>query len=100
MEHIQSFRIEAGGVTKVKPQGNTARTVEIVVVEGGPVYLFEGNVSAARANELAAAGDFDLAASATSGKSERGVSERYGQATLYSDNVSIGYIRTQDKPPK
>ena len=104
MEQIIPFYIPpgavgVGAVVEIEPTMETGRTLELVVVEGGPVFMFKGRRTAEeayRATHNSDAIDFDLAASATS-KSARGVEQRYGNCTLHSDNETIGYVRVTDR---
>lgn len=96
LEQIIPFRVEPGEAIEVRPTSESGTKLSIVVVLGGPVFLVKGRVPEADiANSLDTNPDFALAASATSPESFIGISQRYGESTLYNhgDEVAIGFIK-------
>lgn len=103
-EQILSFYIPASGVdahsvARVEVP-EWAEFLELVVISGGPVFMFRGRVDeveAFRRTNVPAAIDFDLAASGTA-KGSIGLT-RGGYFTVSSGNETIGFVRcTQGKP--
>lgn len=97
-ENFTAFRIAARDVFELEPGPEGERQLEIVCVQGGPVFLFYGRISAADALKAVESNPpgFDLSASGTA-KAARGLG-RSGVATLfnYSDaNVALGHVLTR-----
>lgn len=100
---ITPFYIPAGGATdQVRPQqGMTKGKIKLVCITGGPVFMFEDDVSpataarrvtgAANGNEV----DFDLAATAT-GTSEVLKEDFPSLMTLYSAAETVGFVQFSD----
>jgi hypothetical protein len=96
-EFLEAFGIEKDKTARVSPSSDYSGRLEIKVSEGGPVYLFRGELDAeqaAAATDVNAPGNvgFDLAATVT----EPGVitvEGGLGALTLFSRADSIGYVR-------
>lgn len=100
-ELIQSFYLPAPGVTNemavkvMDPAPDDSTHLELVVLNGGPVFLFDGRINGAEAYRRTRGvktTDFAIGSNGNS-KSVMGVHARYGTFTVAADVESIGYVR-------
>lgn len=82
-------------VKLMDPAPDDATHLELVVIEGGPVFIVDGRSTGAesyRRTHVPEAIDFSIGASGSQ-KSVMGVHARYGAFTICADVESIGYVR-------
>lgn len=101
-DFIQPFAIpaaEGGAVKEINLRGVRDGILELHTVEGGPVYLFNGDRKLGGAQTSLAAGveqpDF-LVAAAVGQKAEVKVSTKLAQMTLFAKAGSFGFVRVRD----
>ena len=104
-ELIQSFYLPAPGVAEemsvmqLDPAPDNADQLELVVISGGPVFMFDGRVDGAKAYRRTRGidtTDFDLASNGNA-RSAMGIRQRYGSFTVAADVETIGYVRCYRK---
>lgn len=97
MENLYSFRIPPGEVREISPEMDTGCTMEVNVVEGGPVYVFRSRVTADEAiRGMEANNEGFIAGASGTAKAQLSTEAQFGSVTLFNNNAiddAIGFLR-------
>jgi hypothetical protein len=99
VETVFPFTVAEKSIVRIQPRTDSVGFLEVNAIEGAPLFVWRGNKTAKECeetleNEL---GTFDVAA-AIGQKGVIKVEPGVSQLTVFSNKLSIGYIRVREFP--